>query len=350
MIKVLVVDDSALVREFISAGLEADPAIEVVGTAEDPFQARDLIVRLKPDVLTLDVEMPRMSGVEFLRQLMPQYPLPVVMVSALTERGRKITLEALDCGAVDFVTKPTSNLAAGLPGMMAQLCAKIKVAAGANVSHWKGRTRGEPVPRTAGRVLTSGFHQAVVIGASTGGTEALREVVTRFPAQMPGVVIVQHMPAGFTKMFADRLNELSAMTVKEAQDGDQIRPGLVLVAPGEKQLEIVKTGGVLKVCCREGEKVMGHCPSVEVMMNSAARTLGARALGLILTGMGRDGAAGLKAMRDAGARTLAQDEKSSVVFGMPKVAWDIGAAERLVPLDRIAATVMSWLEKVEEKV
>lgn len=349
-IRVLVVDDSALVREIISTGLNADPGIEVVGTATDPFNARDKIVKLRPDVLTLDVEMPRMDGVDFLRQLMPQYPIPVVMVSALTEKGQKITLEALDSGAVDFVTKPSTNLAQGLQGMMAQLAAKVKIAARANVAQWKGRKPAQRAVPSSQRALVASTNQAVIIGASTGGTEAIREVVTRFPVTMPGVVIVQHMPAGFTKLFAERLNELSAMQVKEAQDGDSVIPGRILVAPGGMQLEVRRSGGSYQVRCRPGEKVNGHCPSVEVLMNSAAKALGKHAVGVMLTGMGGDGAKGLKAMRDAGARTLAQDEKSCIVFGMPKVAWEMGGAEKLVPLDRISDTVMNWLSKKEELV
>ena len=349
-VRVLVVDDSALVREILSSGLNADPDIQVVGTATDPFNARDKIVKLHPDVLTLDVEMPRMDGVDFLRQLMPQFPLPVVMVSALTERGQKITLEALDSGAVDFVTKPSTNLAQGLQTMMVQLCAKVKIAATANVSHWKGRKPGRKVKQAIGHALTASTNQAIIIGASTGGTEAIREVVTRFPVTTPGVVIVQHMPAGFTRLFAERLNELAQMQVKEAQDGDSVIPGRVLVAPGEMHLEVIRSGGSYKVKCAPGEKVNGHCPSVEVLMNSAAKALGKHAVGVMLTGMGRDGAKGLKAMRETGARTMAQDEKTSVVFGMPKVAWDIGAAERLVPLDKIADTVLNWLSKKEELV
>ncbi len=349
-VRVLVVDDSALVREVLRAGLSADPGIEVVGTATDPFNARDKIVKLRPDVLTLDVEMPKMDGVEFLRQLMPQFPVPVVMVSALTERGKKITLEALDSGAVDFVTKPSSNLAAGLEGMMTQLRTKVKVASTANVAHWKGRKPGPRVAPSTQRALTASTNHAIIIGASTGGTEAIREVITRFPVNTPGVVIVQHMPAGFTRMFAERLNELSAMTVIEAKDGDSIIPGRVLIAPGEKQLEIKRSGGSYKVRCFEGPKVNGHCPSVEVMMKSAAIAFGKHAVGVMLTGMGGDGAVGLKAMRDAGARTVAQDQKTSVVFGMPKVAWEMGAAEKLVALNRISDTVLNWLSKKEELV
>ena len=349
-IRVLVVDDSALVREILSTGLNMDPGIEVVGTATDPFNAKDKIMKLRPDVLTLDVEMPRMDGVEFLRQLMPQFPLPVVMVSALTERGQRITLEALGAGAVDFVTKPKSNLAQGLSGMMGQLIAKVKIASRANVSQWKGRKPAGPAKPPEQRPLASSTNQVIVIGASTGGTEAIREVVQGFPVTTPGVVVVQHMPAGFTKLFAERLDELVPMQVKEAADGDTVIPGRILIAPGEKQMSVVRSGGSYKVVCKPGDKVNGHAPSVEVLMNSAATALGKHAVGIMLTGMGGDGARGLKAMRGAGARTLAQDEASSVVFGMPKVAWELGAAERLVPLDKIAGTVINWLSKKEELV
>lgn len=349
-VKVLVVDDSALVREVLSTGLGGDPEIEVVGTATDPFNARDKIVKLRPDVMTLDVEMPKMDGVEFLRQLMPQFPLPVVMVSALTERGRRITLDALDCGAVDFVTKPSTDLARGLQEMMLQLRAKVKIAATANVSHWKGRKQVQRIVPPADQALSASTNQAIIIGASTGGTEAIREVVSRFPVTTPGVVIVQHMPAGFTRMFAERLDEICPMRVQEASDGDAVVPGRVLVAPGEKHLKVVRSGGSYIVRVGPGEKVNGHCPSVEVLMNSAAKAFGKHAVGVMLTGMGRDGAVGLKAMRDAGARTMAQDEASSVVFGMPKAAWESGAAQRLIPLNNIAEAVLRGLTKKEELV
>lgn len=349
-IRVLIIDDSALVREILATGLAADPDIEVVGTATDPFNAKDKIVKLRPDVMTLDVEMPRMDGVEFLRQFMPQFPVPVVMVSALTERGRKITLEALDAGAVDFVTKPKNNLAEGLQGMMQQLVMKVKVASTANVSKWKDRTPVRPAAPAPSRPLAASTNQVIVIGASTGGTEAIREVVQKFPVTTPGVVITQHMPAGFTKLFAERLDSLVPMQVKEAADGDSIIPGRILIAPGDFHMSVVRSGGSYKVQCRPGQKVNGHCPSVEVMMKSAATALGKHAVGIMLTGMGSDGARGLLAMRQAGARTLAQDEASSVVFGMPKVAFEIGGAEKLVALDRIADSVLQWLNKKEERV
>lgn len=344
-IRVLVIDDSSLVRTILSQGLNADPGIEVVGSAPDPYVARDRIVELKPDVLTLDVEMPRMDGVEFLRRLMPQYPLPVVMVSALTKRGQQITLDALDAGAVDFVTKPSTDVARGLSAMMLELRTKIKIASSANVGHFKERKAA----LLAGKVLSTpkalavSTDKIIAIGASTGGTEAIRTIITRYPVNTPGVVIVQHMPAGFTRMFADRLNELCPMQVKEAENGDRVMAGRILIAPGEKQLRVRRSGGIYEVDCRPGEKVSGHCPSVDVMMHSVAEHVGRNAVGIMLTGMGRDGAAGMLAMHRAGARNIAQDEKSSVVFGMPKEAFTNGGAERLVPLDEIAETSLKLM-------
>jgi two-component system chemotaxis response regulator CheB len=344
-VRVLIIDDSALVRQILANGLGMDQGIEVVGTASDPYMARDKIVELKPDVLTLDVEMPRMDGVEFLRRLMPQYPLPVVMVSSLTQRGKQITIDALEAGAVDFVAKPTTDMARGLAAMMMELRSKVKIASTANVSHWKNKrpAAGPGAPLAAPRALAESTDKVIAIGASTGGTEAIKKVITRFPATMPGVVVVQHMPAGFTKMFADRLNQLCTMEVKEAESGDRVMPGRILVAPGAKQMRVIRSGGIYQVVCETGEKVSGHCPSVDVMMNSVAQHVGANAIGVMLTGMGADGADGMLAMRKAGARNVAQDETSSVVFGMPKVAFERGGAERLVPLDEMAATVLSLL-------
>jgi two-component system chemotaxis response regulator CheB len=344
-VRVLVVDDSALVRQILATGLGMDPGIEVVGTATDPYAARDKIVELKPDVLTLDVEMPRMDGVEFLRRLMPQYPVPVVMVSSLTQKGKKITLESLEAGAVDFVAKPTTNMTHGLNAMMAELRTKIKIASMANVSHWKSQRPAAPaVTATQGsRALAESTHKVIAIGASTGGTEAIRKVICAFPPTMPGVVIVQHMPAGFTKLFADRLNQFCAMEVKEAASGDRVVPGRILIAPGGRHMKVVRSGGVYQVVCEPGETVSGHCPSVDVLMHSVAEQVGTNAVGVMLTGMGADGAAGMLAMRRTGARTLAQDQATSVVFGMPKVAFERGGAECLLPIDRIPAEVMNLL-------
>ena len=344
-IRVLVVDDSSLVRTILSQGLAQDPALEVVGSAPDPYVARDKIVELKPDVLTLDVEMPRMDGVEFLRRLMPQYPLPVVMVSALTKRGQQITLDALEAGAVDFVTKPSTDVARGLSAMMLELRTKIKIAASANVSHHKERRAALFAGKvlSAPKSLAESTDKIIAIGASTGGTEAIKAVISRYPVNTPGVVIVQHMPAGFTRMFAERLNELCPMQVKEAASGDRVMPGRVLIAPGEKQMRLRRSGGIYEVDCQPGEKVSGHCPSVDVLMHSVAEQAGRNAVGVMLTGMGRDGAEGMLAMRRAGARNIAQDEESSVVFGMPKEAHANGGAERLVPLQQIAEVSLSLL-------
>jgi two-component system chemotaxis response regulator CheB len=348
-IRVLIVDDSALVRNILSQGLALDPAIEVVGTASDPYIARDRILELEPDVLTLDVEMPRMDGVAFLRKLMPQYPLPVVMVSSLTQRGKQITMEALDAGAVDFVAKPTSNVTAGLNSMLMELRTKVKIASGANVSHWKGKRIDSSVTGTVGKstALAESTDKVIAIGASTGGTEAIRRVLESFPATTPGTVIVQHMPSGFTKMFADRLNQICPMQVKEAEHGDRIRTGLVLIAPGGVQFEVVRSGGFYVVRLGGPEKISGHCPSVDIMMHSVAKHVGANAIGAMLTGMGSDGADGMLAMHQAGARCIAQDEASSVVFGMPRVAYEKGGAQSLVPLDHIAPSLLKLL--VEKK-
>ncbi|OFZ80196.1 MAG: chemotaxis response regulator protein-glutamate methylesterase [Bdellovibrionales bacterium RIFOXYD1_FULL_53_11] len=345
-LKVLIIDDSALVREILSQGLSRDADIEVVGTASDPYVAAEKITKFKPDVLTLDVEMPRMDGVEFLKKLMPQRPLPVVMVSALTERGKQITLEALAAGAVDFVTKPKADVARGLQAMLLELAIKVKIASTANVSFWKHKRPASgprPLDEKSTRALAESTDKVVAIGASAGGTEAIAEVIAGFPAAMPGVVIVQHMPPGFTQKFSERLNTLTEMEVKEAADGDRVMQGRILVAPGGMQLEVARFGGIYKVQCRAGEPVCGHMPSVEVMMQSVARHAGKNAVGVMLTGMGHDGGDGLKAMRDAGARTIAQDEATCVVFGMPKVAWEKGGVERLVPLDKIAPAVLRIL-------
>jgi two-component system, chemotaxis family, protein-glutamate methylesterase/glutaminase len=346
-IRTLIVDDSALVRDILQQGLSADPGIEIVGTASDPYIARDRIQELRPQVMTLDVEMPRMDGIEFLRKLMPQYPMPVVMVSALTERGKKITLEALEAGAIDFVTKPSTDVARGLTAMLVELRTKIKIAATARLGHFKSTPTNGVRGLHTSAALAESTDKVVVIGASTGGTEAIKDVICGFPRAMAGTVIVQHMPAGFTRMFADRLNNICQMEVREAEQGDRILPGRILVAPGGFQLTIVRSGGQYTVDVKKGELVCGHAPSVEVVMQSAAKSVGSNAIGVMLTGMGSDGASGLKAMRDAGARTLAQNEETCVVFGMPKEAWARGGAERLVPLDEIGPTICRLLTELK---
>ena len=351
-IRVLIIDDSALVREILSRGLAQDPEIEVVGSAADPYIAREQIAKLQPQVLTLDVEMPRMDGVQFLRHLMPNYPLPVIMVSSLTKKGQRLTLDALESGALDFVTKPDMNLARGLESILEEIRSKVKIAAIADVSHWKGFTperESKPIlidARAPQEALAVSTDKVVAIGASTGGVEAINRLLSQLPATFPGVVIVQHMPSGFTQTYADRLNTQCAMEVKEAKSGDRVLPGRVLIAPGAQQMSIHRSGGIYLARCKPGEKVNGHCPSVEILFQSVARCAGSNAIGIMLTGMGHDGADAMVTMRQAGARTLAQDEKSSVVFGMPYEAYKRGGAERLVPLDNIPAAMIKLLKEL----
>jgi len=342
--RVLVVDDSALVRDLLSRGLSMKAGIEVVGAASDPYKARDMIVKLRPDVLTLDVEMPRMDGLQFLKKLMPQYPMPVVMVSSLTESGSNITLDALSAGAVDFVCKPSSNLKTGLMGMMHELSEKVITASQIDVSKYKKQKQRAVISTLEVNIKNQLNNTIIAIGASTGGTEALRQIITALPANYPGIVIVQHMPEKFTKMFADRLNEQSKLYVKEAESGESVENGKVLIAPGGLQTQVIKNGNKYKVVCRSGLKVCGHKPSVDVLFRSVARFAGKNAIGIMLTGMGEDGADAMLKMRETGARTLAQDQKTSVVFGMPKEAFERGGAEELVPLEFIPNKIKAFLE------
>lgn len=346
IIKVLIIDDSALVRQILSKGLALDSSIQVVGTAPDVYVGRDKIIQYKPDVLTLDIEMPKMDGVEFLRRLMPQYPIPVVVVSSLTQRGSKMTFDALDAGAVDFVAKPKADVETGLNSMLMELRSKIKIASGANVSHWKNKRNElvERITKSKKGALSDSTDKVIAIGASTGGTEAIRKVIYQLPYDMPGIVIVQHMPPGFTKSYAERLNELCALEVKEAEHGDRIRQGRVLLAPGAYHMRVVRSGGHYQVHCTKGEKVNGHIPSVEVLMDSVAEHVGPNAYGIMLTGMGNDGAKAMKKMKDAGAYNLAQDEESSVVYGMPKVAAEMGGVDRILPLDDIATALLKLIK------
>lgn len=338
-IKVLVVDDSFMFRNMLVQGLDADPNIEVVAQAQDAYEARDAIVKYRPDVMTLDVELPRMSGIEFLRRLMPQYPLPVVMISSLNDK----VFDALEAGAVDFVNKPTNLNREQLSDFMTQeLAAKVKIASTAKVGSLK-RVDADTMMNHAN--VVGGKDRIVAIGASTGGTEAIFEVVKRFKRDIPGVVIVQHMPPGFTKMYADRLNNQCEVAVKEAQSGDRVLPGQVLIAPGDRQMRLVKVGGMYQVECRGTERVSGHCPSVDVLFSSVAKAAGKDAVGVILTGMGGDGAKGLLEMRNAGAQTIGQDEATCVVYGMPKVAFDMGAVQHKMGITAIAGKVYSLLSK-----
>lgn len=338
-IRVLVVDDSLMFRKMLVQGLNSDPNIEVVADAEDVYAARDAILKYKPDVMTLDVEMPRMNGIDFLKRLMPQYPLPVVMISALNNK----VFDALEAGAVDFVNKPANLTREQLNDFLTQeLAAKVKIASTAKVGKLK---RVDNTSISSHITAAGGKDRIVAIGASTGGTEAIFEVVKRFKRDIPGVVIVQHMPPGFTQMYADRLNNQCEVAVKEAKTGDRVLQGQVLIAPGDRQMRLVRVGDAYQVECRGTEKVSGHCPSVDVLFSSVAKTAGNKAVGVILTGMGADGAKGLLEMRNAGALTVGQDEATCVVYGMPKVAFDIGAVQQQAPVTAIAGKVYSLLSR-----
>lgn len=339
-IRVLIVEDSMVFSELLARSLNKDPAIEVVAAVKDPFEARDAILEHRPDVMTLDVELPKMNGIDFLRKLMPQYPMPVVVISSLSDK----VFDALTAGAVDFVAKPAITGRAQLEEFIQnELLAKIKIASTAKISQIKQRAVQQEQPALSAK----GSDMIVAIGASTGGTEAIFSVVKDFGPDIPGVVIVQHMPPGFTSMYARRLDNQCRVSVKEAQTGDKVLPGHVLIAPGgDRHMHLVKINGVYQVECRQGPKVNGHCPSVDVLFESVAKAAGSKALGIILTGMGGDGAKGLLAMREAGARTIGQDESTCVVYGMPKVAYDLGAVEYQEKLQDIAKRTYRLLNKV----
>jgi len=342
-IRVLVVDDSALIRSLMRKLLGSQPDLEVVGMAPDPHVARELIKQLNPDVITLDVEMPRMNGLEFLEKLMRLRPMPVVMVSSLTEQGSEVTLRALELGAVDFITKPQLGVAEQFPELAREIGDKIRAAARARIRRHGLGMAGPTQPRPIAGHVFGTTEKLICIGASTGGTEALKEVLCNMPADAPGVLITQHMPENFTRSFAERLNGLSAMTVKEAAHNERILPGHAYVAPGHSHLRVKKGGAYYYTELSQEAPVNRHRPSVDVLFNSAAEVLGPNALGVLLTGMGKDGAAGLLAMRQAGAHTMAQDEASCVVFGMPRAAIDLGAAVEVVPLQDIARRVLERL-------
>jgi len=353
-IRVLVVDDSALVRKLLTEILETDPAIEVVGTATDPYVAREKIKKLNPDVLTLDVEMPKMDGITFLGNLMRLRPMPVVMVSSLTEKGAEVTLRALELGAIDFVSKPKVDLAHSLHEYGEEIICKLKTAANARVS-----ARVQPVFAKAieeklsadaviDKAMKTGHFTTtdtiIAIGASTGGTEAIKDVLRLLPANAPGTVITQHIPAAFSAPFAQRVNSVSAMTVCEAQDGQQILPGYAYIAPGDRHLLVVRDGARYHCKLSDGPLVNRHKPAVDVLFRSVAQNAGSNATGVLLTGMGDDGALGMKEIQEAGAPTIAQDEESSVVWGMPGAAVKLDAADKVLPLEKIAAAIMASLQ------
>lgn len=340
-IRVLIVDDSAVVRQIFARMLSADPELEVVGTAADPYVARDKIVRMKPDVVTLDLEMPRMDGLTFLKKLMRHYPLPVIIVSSLTPKGGDLALEALEAGAVEVLCKP--GAAYTVSDMTVELIDKIKAAAQAKVQ--KRDTDASPQsacsPRLAAIQTTI---KVVAVGTSTGGTQALQAVLGAMPGNAPGMVIVQHMPQHFTRSFAERLNTLCAMRVKEAEDGDTVTPGKALIAPGNRHMLLRRSGAVYCVQVKDGPLVSRHRPSVDVLFKSVARYAGGNAVGIIMTGMGKDGAEGLLEMKNSGAPTIAQDEASCIVFGMPREAIARNAVDHVVALERIPQRILELAE------
>ncbi len=338
-IKVLIVDDSAVVRKILTEELSQYPDIEVVGTANDPYVGRDKIVQLKPDVLLLDVEMPRMDGLTFLGILMKYYPLPVIIVSSLGESGGQVAMKALELGAVEVMAKP--GLSYSVKDMSAQLAEKIRAVAGLKIKAPAVTSKPIDGPKKSGALIRT-TNKIIAIGASTGGTEAIKEVLMRLPADMPPIMIVQHMPPHFTKSFADRLDSICSLRVKEAENGDFLSPGKVLIAPGNFHMTLNRNGATYFAEVKDGPPVFHQRPSVEILFESVAKYAGANAVGIILTGMGKDGAKGLLSMRQAGAQTLAQDEKSCVVYGMPKEAVALGAAMKIAPLDAIPA----WLQSV----
>ncbi|MBD7953146.1 chemotaxis response regulator protein-glutamate methylesterase [Stenotrophomonas sp. Sa5BUN4] len=346
--RVLIVDDSAVVRQILSEILASDPGIEVVGTAADPLLAREKIKRLAPDVITLDVEMPRMDGLAFLENLMRLHPLPVVMISSLTERGADTTLQALALGAVDFVSKPKLDVTRGLQGYADEIIEKVKTAARSRV---RALVRASVAPKVtlaspggASAPRPSQFRttdRLIAIGASAGGTEALRVVLEGLPADAPAVVITQHLPATFSTAFAERLDRHSAMAVREAGDGEAVLPGHAYLPPGGKHLRVIRDGARWRCRIDDGPPVNRHKPAVDVLFQSVAQSAGANAIGVILTGMGDDGARGLLQLRQAGAPTLVQDEATSVVWGMPGAAFKLGAAEEQLPLEKIAERLLA---------
>ncbi|OFZ65870.1 MAG: chemotaxis response regulator protein-glutamate methylesterase [Betaproteobacteria bacterium RBG_16_56_24] len=348
-IRVLVIDDSALIRGVMKEIIDREKDMECVGAVPDPLVAREMIKSLNPDMLTLDVEMPRMDGLDFLERLMRLRPMPVLMVSTLTERGSDITFRALELGAVDFIAKPKMDIARGMEEYAAEITDKIRVVAQAHVK----KKSGTPViqekfsadailPSVAGRF--SSTEKLIVIGASTGGTEALKEVLTRLPADSSGVLVAQHMPEHFTKSFADRLNSLCRISVKEAEHNERILPGHAYIAPGHSHLLLDRSGANYIVKLDQGPPVNRHRPSVDVLFRSAANVAGANAIGIILTGMGKDGVQGLMEMKQAGSYTIAQDEASCVVFGMPKEAIAAGAVSEVLPLKNITHRILEHLE------
>ena len=346
-IRVLLVDDSAVVRQTLTETLESDPAIEVMGAARDPFVAADYIAKEVPDVILLDVEMPRMDGVTFLHKVMSQHPIPVVMCSTLTEKGAETTLKALDYGAVDIILKPKLGTKQFLQESKIRICDAVKAAATVRVKKIatnkrvveKKLTADAVLPPPPAKAMVQTTESVIAVGASTGGTEALRIFLEALPGDCSGIVIVQHMPEGFTRAFAERLDGICRIRVKEAQHGDTVLRGQALIAPGNRHMLLKRSGARYYVELKDGPLVCRHRPSVDVLFRSTARYAGKNALGVIMTGMGDDGAKGMLEMKEAGAHTIAQDEKSCVVFGMPKEAIALGGVDQVLPLDHIAPKI-----------
>ncbi len=341
-IKVVIIDSSILFLNKISQYISADLGIEVVGIATDVYEARNLIVLEKANVIVMDLKLPKMDGLTFLKKLMPQYPLPVIILSNCE---KTFVFEALSNGAIDFVTKPQNN--EDIPFIINELTTKIKISSTANLQYWKSK-RDESINTTKkiqnNKIKDIG-NKLIAIGASTGGTEALKKVIPVFPVNMPPVVVVQHMPEGFTKMFADSLNKISAMEVKEAKTGDIILPGKVYIAPGDYHMIVSKAANICQIICRTSERISGHRPSVDVLFNSVSKIYSNNAIGIILTGMGSDGAKGLLEMKKNNSFTIAQDQQTSVVYGMPKVANEIGGVDIILPLESIANYTIKKLEE-----
>ena len=335
-IKVVIVDDSMISREVIRKGLVSDPGIHVVGMAADPYEAVEVIEAKEPDVITLDVNMPRMDGLTFLKKLMKQHPMPVVVISGSAHR----VLDALEAGAVDFVEKPSIQKPEDLNKFLEEIVQIVKIAA---VSKTKPLEKAVPKAPEVVSAKRKREVDLIAMGASTGGTDALMKILQELPNTLPGMVIVQHMPPTFTKMYADRLNTLCPMEVAEAKTGDEVTPGKALIAPGGQQMKVVKSGSRYTVKCYPGEKVSGHCPSVDVLFESVARTAGSKSVGVILTGMGSDGAKGLLNMKKTGAYTIGQDQKSCVVYGMPMVAYNIGAVTKQLSIEEISRDIIRYL-------